>query len=363
MNTIKISYLCPLLLLCCLAACPLRAQDHKEAIVFDHTLYDFGDFKQSDGRKSHVFTFTNKGDKPVIIQTVISSCGCTSSSWTKQPVPPGKSGTVTAVFLNNQGPYPFDKSLSVYTNISQSPHILRIRGTVHAKRIDIGQTHPVNYSGVRMRKNVFELGQVPQGTRKTDSTDILNNTKTTLRLRIENLSDLGDIVLHPSVLAPGAKGRLLYTIDATRGEQWGNVRGSSRLYVNGKATGEALTVKGNITLNTRNMTKEEKASAPIPVLSNSAFNFYTVDKGSPVKTLFTLANKGRKTLKIYKIDYSHTGIKADLPMEIASDSSGIIKISIERPEDSGEVIYSISLITNAPSRPLINLLVYGTFSD
>jgi hypothetical protein len=60
-------------------------------IVFDRNMHDFGIIRESDGKASTVFTFVNKGDKPLLINNVKASCGCTTPSWTKTPIEPGQS--------------------------------------------------------------------------------------------------------------------------------------------------------------------------------------------------------------------------------------------------------------------------------
>ena len=44
------------------------------------------------------FTLTNIGTTPLIIENVQPSCGCTKSDYTKEPIAPGKSGTITATY-------------------------------------------------------------------------------------------------------------------------------------------------------------------------------------------------------------------------------------------------------------------------
>ena len=87
--------------------------DPSAVMQFDKTVHNFGRLMEDDPPVNCTFTFTNKGTKPVAIYQVLSSCGCTTAGWTKRPVAPGESGEVTATFLNDQGPYPFDKSLTV----------------------------------------------------------------------------------------------------------------------------------------------------------------------------------------------------------------------------------------------------------
>jgi len=91
----------------------IPAQQEPQTITFNKYVHDFGQIELTSGKHSCSFTFTNKSEKPVIIHTVISSCGCTAPEWTKSPVMPGKTGKINVTFLNDQGPYPFDKVLTV----------------------------------------------------------------------------------------------------------------------------------------------------------------------------------------------------------------------------------------------------------
>ncbi|QHS62158.1 DUF1573 domain-containing protein [Chitinophaga agri] len=47
------------------------------------------------------FEFTNVEKQPVLIENVRTSCGCTAPTWTKAPVLPGKTGTVTTTYSAN----------------------------------------------------------------------------------------------------------------------------------------------------------------------------------------------------------------------------------------------------------------------
>jgi len=44
------------------------------------------------------FTFTNTSNEDVVIETVTPGCGCTKSDYTKEPIKPGKTGTITATY-------------------------------------------------------------------------------------------------------------------------------------------------------------------------------------------------------------------------------------------------------------------------
>ncbi len=57
------------------------------------TEYEFGDIALGNPVQ-HTFTFQNKGEAPLTIDIVRTSCGCTGSTWTQTPVLPDSTGTV-----------------------------------------------------------------------------------------------------------------------------------------------------------------------------------------------------------------------------------------------------------------------------
>lgn len=98
--------------------------------TFDKTTHDFGTVKENAGPLSCTFTLSNTSEAPITIFAVITSCGCTEVTWTKEPIEPGAKGTVTATYANEDGPYPFDKTLTVYTSAQKKPVILHLTGEV-----------------------------------------------------------------------------------------------------------------------------------------------------------------------------------------------------------------------------------------
>ncbi len=99
-------------------------------IQFDKKVHDFGTISREAGPLTCSFTVTNTGEEDLTIFAVVSSCGCTDVSWTRESIKPGKTGEIKATYTNEDGPYPFDKALSVYTSADKRPVILHIKGVV-----------------------------------------------------------------------------------------------------------------------------------------------------------------------------------------------------------------------------------------
>lgn len=101
---------------------------------FDKTVHDFGTITVKDGPQTCSFTVTNTGDDDLLIYAVVSSCGCTNVDWTRSAIKPGEKGTITATYSNNDGPYPFDKTITAYMSHNEKPVVLHLRGTVTNKK-------------------------------------------------------------------------------------------------------------------------------------------------------------------------------------------------------------------------------------
>jgi len=99
-------------------------------ITFEKNTHDFGKIKEQDGLATYSFTFKNTGDAPLVINRVNASCGCTTPNWTKEPILPGKSGTITASYNPAGRPGPFIKTISVFSNAGPNPVTLSIKGDV-----------------------------------------------------------------------------------------------------------------------------------------------------------------------------------------------------------------------------------------
>lgn len=98
-----------------------------ENVAFKSDTYDFGSIEEGPAA-DHVFSFTNTGKEPLVIQRVQPSCGCTTPDWTKEPVAPGKTGMIKASYGTQGRPGHFEKTMTVFTNAGTK--MLTFKGTV-----------------------------------------------------------------------------------------------------------------------------------------------------------------------------------------------------------------------------------------
>ncbi len=98
------------------------------AMTWETTTADLGRVHKG-AEASYTFTVLNAGKVALELQSVKPSCSCTVTDYTKTPIAPGESGTVTASYAAKSTGY-FNKTLTVQTNTEAGTIVLRIRGEV-----------------------------------------------------------------------------------------------------------------------------------------------------------------------------------------------------------------------------------------
>ena len=98
----------------------------KTKLDIDHISVSLGSFDWKEEQKT-TFVIKNTGDRLLVIEGVNTSCGCTTVTYSKEPVQPGKE-IVLEVSYKAEYPGHFNKTVTVYCNAETSPLVLQING-------------------------------------------------------------------------------------------------------------------------------------------------------------------------------------------------------------------------------------------
>lgn len=98
-------------------------------IVFKESSFDFGEVPEGP-QVTHEFKFTNTGKEPLILSNVRASCGCTTPSWPKEPILPGKESTIVVTYNTQGRPGVFTKTITITSNADNATEIITIKGEV-----------------------------------------------------------------------------------------------------------------------------------------------------------------------------------------------------------------------------------------
>ena len=82
---------------------------------------------------STFFIYENKGNNPLKINNISSTCGCTIPIWSRKVLAPGQKDSILVKYDSKTLGY-FSKSIYVVSNSENSPDILYIKGEVLEKK-------------------------------------------------------------------------------------------------------------------------------------------------------------------------------------------------------------------------------------
>lgn len=106
-------------------------------IHFNTLEHNFGNLPQGKP-VSFEFEFTNQSSEPLLLEDVKASCGCTTPTWTKEPVMPQKTGIIKAQYnMAREGA--FKKSITVTTKSGENV-MLYISGNAITQEQGVNKT-------------------------------------------------------------------------------------------------------------------------------------------------------------------------------------------------------------------------------
>ena len=110
---------------------PVGEEEERErvetTVSVSSSILSMGEFPYREA-SSGSFTFTNTGKELWVIQDVVTSCGCLTVEYPKEPVRPGGQAVLQVTYRADHPGY-FDKTLTVYSNAADSPLRLRVTGS------------------------------------------------------------------------------------------------------------------------------------------------------------------------------------------------------------------------------------------
>lgn len=124
---------------CLMASSPgILKKDKKEGnppvvkgeVTVDKTVHDFGTISENGGIVTTTFTIRNNMDNAILINKVTASCGCTTPSWTKEPIEKGKKGEITVSYNPKGRVAPFNKTVTILTSGNPERIVVSIKGVV-----------------------------------------------------------------------------------------------------------------------------------------------------------------------------------------------------------------------------------------
>jgi hypothetical protein len=331
----------------------LSVMSQKAIISFDVIDYNFGKINEDDGKATYQFEFANKGMSPLVINKVQASCGCTTPTWSKQPIEPGKTGFITVTYNPLGRPGVFNKVISVFSNATEEQVSLKIKGEVITKPSSDNNPYPVSFGGLLSKTKVVSMANVEKGKNMVKTVDIQNSTTSPLKPTLENLPTYLTATFSPEVLKPSEGGKLIISLNSKNCPQWGPLSDDIYVVLNGQkkfSEEYKMTVVGNVVEDFSHLTLDQKRKLPIMEVPVKILQFGALKAGSKRVGKIKVFNKGQNPLEIRRLisNYKELNIRQTKMTIIGGKSADILVELNSKNLVDGEYRRTITIQTNDP---------------
>lgn len=299
------------------------------------------------------FVLKNDGHKPLVINNVLKSCGCTEVDYPKTGIAAGESFVIKAVYDAKQMGT-FTKQVCLYTNADEEPFILSMRGKVVGSVVDFAGSYDETLGVIKSDAQEVEFDDVNRGDRPVQRIHIFNPTDELLEPVVMHLPPYLHAFVSPSKVAPRHSAEISFVLDSKKLRDLGLNQTSVYL---GERPGDKIAPEKEIVVSAvllpgfENMTPTKKALAPKIEMSATDLNLGSFKGKKKLKGEILITNKGKSELDIRSMQMFTMGLQVNLKkskiqpgetvkMKVTAVAADLKKSRVRHPR--------ILMITNDP---------------
>ena len=299
------------------------------------------------------FVLKNDGHKPLVINNVLKSCGCTEVDYPKTGIAAGESFVIKAVYDAKQMGT-FTKQVCLYTNADEEPFILSMRGRVVGSVVDFAGSYDEMLGVIKSDAQEVEFDDVNRGDRPVQRIHIFNPTDELLEPVVMHLPPYLHAFVSPSKVAPRHSAEISFVLDSKKLRDLGLNQTSVYL---GERPGDKIAPEKEIVVSAvllpgfENMTPTKKALAPKIEMSATDLNLGSFKGKKKLKGEILITNKGKSELDIRSMQMFTMGLQVNLKkskiqpgetvkMKVTAVAADLKKSRVRHPR--------ILMITNDP---------------
>lgn len=307
-----------------------------------------------------IFEMENQDNKTLNIEKVRVSCGCLDAECDKTTIPAGEKFTLKLTYDGRQLGH-YTKSAGIYTNASDKPLYLTMKGVVRSDVTDFSGNYPHKIGNLRADRLYLEFDDVNKGDTPIQEIHVVNEGTESLTPNLMHLPPYLTAVAAPETLHPGKVGKITVTLNSERLRDYGLTQTSIYLASQlGDKIGNdnEIAVSAVLLHGFDEMNGAAKDAAPSLSLSASELNLNMNGKAKKSGKI-TLVNTGRSTLNIYALQMFTKGMTVTLNKRtIEPGAKATLKITVMHDElKTVRTKPRILMITNDPdhAKVIINV--------
>ena len=299
------------------------------------------------------FMLKNDGHKPLVINNVLKSCGCTEVDYPKTSIAAGESFVIKAVYDAKQMGT-FTKQVCLYTNADEEPFILSMRGRVVGSVVDFAGSYDEMLGVIKSDVQEVEFDDVNRGDRPVQRIHIFNPTEEMMEPVVMHLPNYLQATVSPSKVAPHRSAEITFVLDSKKLRDFGLNQTSVYL---GERPGDKIAPEKEIVVSAvllpsfDKLTAEQKELAPKVELSTTDLNLGSFNGKKKRKGEILVSNQGKSVLDIRSMQMFTMGLQVQLKkskiqpgetvkMKVTAVASDLKKSRAKHPR--------ILMITNDP---------------
>lgn len=331
----------------------------QNSVSFDSYSYNFGTIDETHGVVEHTFKYVNNSSEPFVIISVVTSCGCTTPSYSREPLPAGQSANITIRFDPADRPGRFNKTIQISSNMGVVE--LTISGLVNPRPRTVKDDFPYTVgSQIRAANLLLRVEPAPRGRTTTRTVAIINDSYMGAPISVDTtlLPKWLSVKVKNDFIAPGQRSEIELYIKG--GELWGMQSTSIPIIVNGHSQAEKLWVTAIFTEDFSRLRADELRNAPRAEFSSYFYHFSTQKSGSLVSYEFKIRNSGGRPLNIGYIESSSKNVTWKIERTtIAPASIATLKVTLYIA-DKELISESIRVICSDPASPIREIRLMAT---
>ena len=304
------------------------------------------------------FQMKNDGNRTLIINKVLKSCGCTSVEYPKKSIAAGESFMIKVTYDAKQMGS-FVKQLVIYSNASEKPMMLSMRGRVVSQISDFSGSYDYMLGNLKADVTEIEFDDVNNGDRPVQRIHVFNPTDQVVEPVVMHLPSYLTAQVSPSKLAPHHAGEISIILDSKKLHDFG--LNQTSIYV-GERPGDTVSSDKEVTASAvllpgfNKMTAEQREEAPKIQLSTTVLDLGSFNGKKKIKGEILITNTGKSTLDIRRMQMFNIGLQVSLnkskikvgetaKMKITAIAADLKKARTKKPR--------ILMITNDPDMPKV----------
>ncbi|MDY6207203.1 MAG: DUF1573 domain-containing protein [Prevotella sp.] len=303
------------------------------------------------------FDMKNADTRTLHIHQVRTSCGCAVADYPRIGIEGQRDFQVYVTYDAKQMGH-FEKQIAVYSNGSDKPFMLTLRGVVVDKVRHYEGKYDFTLGLLNADKNHLEFDDINKGERPYQEIHIQNLSSQPATPVVMHLPNYLKAEVSPSTIASGHAGVVRIWLDSKQLRNYGLTQTSVYL---GAFPGDKVSEEKEISISSvllpdfRAIDEDRLATAPQLRMSSESLDLGSFEGKDKKSGTIIIENTGKETLEINSLQMFTTGLEISLnKKKLKAGDSAKLKITADRKMlKTARSKPRILMITNDPKKPKV----------